>query len=328
MKLLLLGGTKFLGRHFVEAALAREHEVTLFHRGETGAGLFPELDHILGDRDGGLEPLEGREWDAVIDTSGYLPRVVRDSARLLANATAHYTFVSSISVYADHSQPGTTEEAEVALLEDVLVEEVMENYGGLKALCEKVVERELPGRTLVVRPGLIVGPNDPSDRFSYWVDRLARGGEVLAPDDPEHAVQFIDVRDLAEWMLRQVEAQTVGVIHATGPEQPCTLEQVLEACREVAASEATLNWVKAELLTEQGVGEWIDMPLWIHDPGFAGHSRIDISRALEASLSFRPLDETVRATLEWLRTRPADHEWKAGLRPDREAEVLAASRSH
>jgi len=327
MKLLILGGTKFLGRHLVDVALARGHEVALFHRGETGAELFPELEHILGDRDGGLVPLEGREFDAVLDTSGYLPRVVRDSARLLANATSHYTFVSSISVYADHSKVGNTEAAEVGILEDVTLEDIVQNYGPLKGLCEKVVERELPGRTLVIRPGLIVGPNDPSDRFSYWVERMARGGEVLAPEDPEHAVQFIDSRDLAEWMIELAEEQTVGVIHATGPKEPYTLEHVLETCRAVSGSDAQPVWVKAEFLKEQGVGEWIDMPLWIHAASHAGHSRINISRALEAGLKFRPLEETVRDTLAWLRTRPAEQEWKAGLRADREAEVMNAWRA-
>ncbi len=324
MKILVLGGTKFLGRHLVDVAIARNHEVTLFHRGETGAELFPELEHVLGDRDGGLDALSGREFDAVIDTSGYLPRVVRDSARMLASTASHYTFISSISVYADHSRAGTTEEAAVGILEDVTNEEIMENYGPLKGLCEKVVEREFPDRTLVIRPGLIVGPFDPSDRFTYWVERMARGGEVLAPGDAKHPVQFIDVRDLAAWTIAVVEKQTVGVIHATGPQTALTLGEVLDVCREVSESDASLVWAKPEFLKAQGVGEWIDMPLWIADPAFAGHSCVDISRALTAGLEFRGLADTVRDTLAWLRTRPADHEWKSGLRAEREAEVLGA----
>ncbi|MFT5286629.1 MAG: 2'-hydroxyisoflavone reductase [Planctomycetota bacterium] len=327
MNLLLLGGTKFLGRHLTDAALARDHTVTLFHRGETGADLFPELEHILGDRTEGLDALAGREFDAVIDTSGYLPRVVRDSARALADSVKHYTFVSSISVYADHSKAGNTENTAVGILEDVRDENVAKNYGPLKGLCEQVVEREFPGRTLVIRPGLIVGPHDPSDRFTYWVDRMARNGEVVAPGDAEHAVQFVDVRDLASWMTELIERETVGVMHATGPESATTLGEVLDCCRTVAKSAAgesdnELVWMKPEFLAEQKIGEWMDMPLWINDPAFAGHSKVDCSRALAAGLRFRSVEETVRDTLEWCQSRPTDHEWKAGLTSEREAEIL------
>src|SRR5688572_29497367 len=197
MRLLVLGGTKFLGRAVVEAAVARGHEPTLFHRGLTNPGLFPDLEHLRGDRDGGLAALQGRTWDAVIDPSGYVPRIVRASAELLADAVEHYTFISSISVYPSFPTPGMDESSPVGTLEDPTVEDVPAHYGPLKALCEQAAEAAMPGRVFHVRAGLIVGPNDPSDRFTYWPVRVAKGGDVLAPGSPERPVQIIDVRDLA-----------------------------------------------------------------------------------------------------------------------------------
>ncbi len=210
MKLLVLGGTVFLGRHLVEAATARGHSVTLFNRGQHNPELYPEVEKLRGDRDSDLSALQGRRWDAVIDTCGYLPRAVRASAELLADAVDHYTFISSISVYADFHTPAMDESAPVGTLADETVEEVTgETYGPLKALCEQAAERALPGRVLNIRPGLIVGPHDPTDRFTYWPVRVARGGEVLAPGRPHVPVQVIDGRDLAEWTVRMVEARQV-----------------------------------------------------------------------------------------------------------------------
>src|SRR5579872_4273010 len=232
MKLLILGGTVFLGRHIVEAALARGHEVTLFNRGQHNPDLFPEVEKLRGDRNGDLAALQGRQWDAAIDTSGFVPRVVRASAEALANAVKHYTFISSISVYADFTKLGIDESSPVAKLVDESVEEVTgETYGGLKALCEQAAEEALPGKVLIVRPGLIVGPDDQTDRFTYWPYRVAQGGEMLAPGRPAHQEQFIDVRDLAQWIVRMVEAGKTGVYNATGPDYVLSTQQLLEVCK-------------------------------------------------------------------------------------------------
>jgi 2'-hydroxyisoflavone reductase len=329
MRLLILGGTIFLGRHLVEAALRRGHAVTLFNRGQRNADLFPQVEKLRGNRDGDLEALRGRRWEAVIDTSGYVPRIVRASAELLAEAVEHYTFVSTLSVYADATQVGMDETAPVGVLPDgeVGTEQITpESYGPLKALCEQAAEAAMPGRALVVRPGLIVGPHDPSDRFTYWPARVARGGEVLAPDRPDKPVQLIDARDLAEWMLCVVEAGQTGTFNATGPAATLTMGELLETCRAVTASDATFAWVPEALLLEHNVAAYTELPLWIPSEA-AGFDRFDISRALRAGLTFRPLAETVRDTLAWDRSRPADLERRNGLKPAREAALLAAYRA-
>ncbi len=313
--LLILGGTKFLGRAIVEAALARSHAVTTFTRGETNPGLFPEVEELHGDRDGGLQPLEGRAWDAVIDTSGQVPRVVRASAELLEPSVGHYTFTSSVSVYADLAEP-PTEATPVAQLDDESVEELgesYENYGGLKALCERAVQEVFGDRALIVRPGLIVGPHDPTDRFTYWARRLVRGGKILAPGPPERQVQFVDVRDLAEWMVQMAEERRSDVFNATNEGIP--MSQLLEG--------AEVEWVNDGFLLEHGVGEWMELPLWIADPAFAGMQETNVSRAVEAGLTFRPVGETVRDTQAWDAAR-GTYEPAAGLAPEREAELLAA----
>lgn len=313
--LLVLGGTKFLGRAVVEAALAGGHEVTTFTRGKTNPELFPEVEELHGDRDGGLGALEGRSWDAVIDTSGQIPRVVRASAELLEPNVGHYTFTSSISVYADLSEP-PREDAALATLEDESVEEMgegFENYGGLKALCERAVREVYGDRALIVRPGLIVGPHDPTDRFLYWPRRLARGGRILAPGPPERKVQFIDVRDLAEWMVRMAEERSSGVFNATNEGVP--IGELLDG--------ADVEWVSDGFLLEHEVGEWMELPLWIASPEFAGMHEADVSRAVGTGLTFRPASETVRDTQAWDAKRGAI-EPAAGLAPEREAELLAA----
>src|SRR5215210_2686868 len=239
MDVLIIGGTGFLGRHLVEAALGDGHRPTLFNRGLSEPGLFPEVEKIEGDRDGDLSALRGRSWDAVIDTCGYVPRVVRASAGLLADAVDHYTYISSISVYSNAIALGADEEAPVRELPDRRVEEVTgETYGGLKALCERAAEEMMPGRVLNVRPGLISGPHDPTDRFTYWPRRIAAGGEVLAPDSPERRVQFIDVRDLAAWILKMSVEQRIGTYNATGPDYELTMGQLLEECESVGGSGA------------------------------------------------------------------------------------------
>ena len=329
MRVLILGGTKFLGRHLAEAALAQGHDVTLFNRGNQSDGLYPEAEHLRGDRDGDLSALQGRAWDMAFDTSGYAPRVVRASADLLAGAVEHYTFVSTISVYANWpAAPTIDESAPVGTLADPSVEEVNgETYGPLKALCEQVVQQALPGRALIVRPGLIVGPYDPTDRFSYWPYRVARGGETLAPGRPERPVQVIDARDLAGWMLRMASERATGVYNATGPAETLTMAEVLDVSRQVSGSDATFTWLPDEFLEQRQLGEWVELPLWIPEREGPGVGDVNCGRAISAGLTFRPLAETVRATLDWLATRPADYSWKAGLTPEREAEVLAAWRN-
>jgi 2'-hydroxyisoflavone reductase len=325
MRLLIIGGTVFLGRALVDAALQRGHQVTLFNRGRSNPGIYPQVEKLVGDRGSDLSSLQGRRWDAVIDTCGYLPRLVQNSAAYLAGSADLYTFISTLSVYASFADLGVNESAPVGTLPDPSVEEVNgETYGPLKALCEQAVQAALPGRSLVLRPGLIVGPYDPTDRFTYWPRRVARGGAVLAPGRPERTVQFIDVRDLAEWTVRMVEAGSTGIYNADGPGQPCSMGELLAVSKEVSGSDAVFNWVAEAFLLEQKVGEWMEMPLWVPEsqPENAGFFAFDCSKAVAAGLTFRALDETVRATLEWDATLPLDRAVKAGITPQREADLL------
>lgn len=329
MRLLILGGTVFLGRHIVDAALARGHSVTLFNRGQHNPDLFPQVEKLRGDRDGGLDALKTGMWDAVIDPSGYVPRLVRDSASLLADRAGHYTFISSISVYADMSQPHLDETAPVGQLDDPSIEQITgETYGPLKVLCEQVAEAAMPGRVLTIRPGLIVGPHDPTDRFTYWPWRVAQGGEVLAPSRPGYPVQLIDGRDLAEWIVRLVEQAVTGVFNATGPTDPLTLGEVLDTAKQISGSDAWFSWVAEDFLLQRALEPWGELPLWVPeaDGQYAGFSRVSIVRALASGLTFRPLADTVRDTLAWALTRPADRQWRAGLTRAKEAETLAAWR--
>lgn len=324
MKLLVLGGTVFLGRHIVAEALAHGHEVTLFNRGQHNPDLFPEVEKLRGNRNGNLETLRGRRWDAVIDTCGYIPRLVRASAELLAQSVEHYTFISSISVYADFSAPGLNENAPVGKLQDEAIEEITgETYGPLKALCEQAMENAMPGRALIIRPGLIVGPHDPTDRFTYWPYRVAQGGEVLAPGHPDRPVQIIDVRDLAKWIVRMVEAGKTGTYNATGPDYTLTIGHLLETCRSVSRSNATFMWVDEGFLLAVGVQPWMELPLWVPDTEeYRGFSAVNCTKAISDGLSFRPLAETIQDTLAWVTTRPSDTPWRAGLKREREKELL------
>ena len=324
MKLLVIGGTRFLGRAIVNQALAAGHEVTLFNRGQSNPELFAEVETLVGDRDGGLDILHGRSWDAVIDTCGYFPRLVHDSATLLADAVEHYVFISSISVYPFDAlrEPGLAEDTAVGTIEDETVEEVTgETYGPLKALCEQAAEAAMPGRVLNVRAGLIVGPHDQSDRFTYWPYRVAKGGAVLAPDNPDYLVQFIDVRDLANWILHMVEQRKVGDYNVTGMAGQVTLGDVLAISRDVSGSDATFTWVEESFLREQEIEPWSHLPLWVGG-GLPGFNLVSCDKAFADGLQIRPLADTVRDTLDWQATRPADHEWRAGLDPEREAELL------
>ncbi len=324
MKILILGGTKFLGRHLVDAALARGHEVTLFNRGKTNPTLFPNLETITGDREHDIEKLSGREWDAVIDVAGYFPRIVRLSAQALERAVKRYVFISSISVYAGFQKIGINESDPVGKLEDESVEEITgETYGPLKALCEKTVEEIYGDRAIIIRPGLIVGPHDPTDRFTYWPMRVKRGGDLIAPDRPAAPIQVIDVRDLSEFIVRLIEDDASGIYNATGPDHELTLGALLNASKQVSGSAATFQWASQDFLQEHEVAPWSDLPVWIPDTGEdAGFSRIDVSKAINAGLTFRPLEDTIRDTIAWAETRPGDHEWRAGLKPDKEETLL------
>ena len=326
MRILIIGGTRFLGRHLVEAALARSHEVTLFNRGKSNPDLFPALETILGDREKDVDKLNGRLWDAVIDVAGYLPRIVRLSAEVLKGSVARYVFISSVSVYENFKQIGIDESYPVGKIQDETVEEITgETYGPLKALCEKVVQDIYGERALVIRPGLIVGPHDPTDRFTYWPVRIARGGDVLAPQKPEAAIQVIDVRDLSDFIIHLIQENTSGVFNATGPDYELTIGRLLEASKQVSGSDANIQWASVEFLNQHKVEPWSDMPTWVpDDEEGVGFSHVDVSKAIEAGLRFRPLEETVRDTLAWAQTRPADHAWRAGLSAEREVHALAA----
>jgi 2'-hydroxyisoflavone reductase len=292
-RILVLGGTRFLGRAFVDAALARGHAVTLFNRGETNPDLFPDVEKLRGDRERDLSVLDGGSWDAVVDVAAYFPRVVELSVARLRAAVGRYVFVSSISVYADQSVP-PHEDAEVAALTDP-EDASDDSYGARKAACERIVRDEFGTRATIVRPGLIVGPHDPTDRFSYWPKRIARGGRVLAPGDPNDPLQFVDVRDLAAFVLRLVEDDRGGTFNATG--KVISFGELLRACREVTRADAELVWVPSTRLLEAGLDPWMGVPLWIGAPGWEAANRVSIDRALDAGLTFRPLEETIAAAL-------------------------------
>lgn len=320
LKVLILGGTHFLGIHLTEELLDRGHEVTLFNRGTQNTDLFPTIEKLKGDRDGNLEALLGRRWDAVIDTSGQIPRIVKQSAEVLSNETSHYTFISTIGVY-DHFQPlNITEDSALAKLQDNETEFITENtYGALKHLCESVIQQYFPNRALIIRPGLIVGVHDRTDRFTYWVRRIAQGGWVLAP--ARQPAQFIDVRDLSKWIVRMIERQATGVYNATGPSYE--LEYVLKECKQASKSNAQMVWVDEDFLIEQDVKDWSELPLWLSKqrlmPGFFN---IHIHKAVQAGLTFRPVRETIQSILEWDTSR-GKVQLEAGLDPQREQELLA-----
>lgn len=297
MRLLILGGTLFLGRHLAQEALVRGHDLTLFNRGRTAPELFLEAEQLRGDRDGDLHALRGREWDAVIDTSGFDPRLVGASAAVLGPATGHFTFVSSISAYGSFPRPGLTEDMPTA---NDASEDVAEGYGADKAACERVVADAFSGRSSTVRPGLLIGPHDPTERFSRWVRDLSAGGRVRAPADPEQPVQLVDARDLADWMLDGAEQQRPGIFNATGPAQPLTLGETLERVHDATGGAAELEWVDGKALLDEGLEPWDDVPLWLdlpRHPELRGLMAVDVSRALAAGLCYRPLEETVRDIL-------------------------------
>jgi 2'-hydroxyisoflavone reductase len=339
MKLLILGGTRFVGRHLVTATLAREHEITLFNRGKHPSAPLTNVETIYGDRNRDLAKLQGRRWDAVIDTSGYLPRTVRASTEILSHSVDRYVFISSLSVYADVSVFGIDETAPLATLTSEQLEEANaidssgqasavtygKMYGGLKALCEQAADEVLPNRALIIRPGLIVGSHDYTDRFTYWVVRVANGGEVLAPGRPGRYVQFIDVRDLAEWIVRMIERKETGVYNANGLPNNLTMESVLEECKMVSNSDASLTWVSDDFLVQEKVVPWSEVPLWMPEeaaPHLKGFMFINCDKAVSSGLTLRPLNDTIRDVLTWHETYRSNEEVKAGIDPDKEQRLL------
>jgi 2'-hydroxyisoflavone reductase len=327
-KLLVLGGTRFLGPPIVRAAQAAGCEVTLFNRGRSNPGLFKDLEQLEGDRDtGNLEALKGRRFDAVVDTSGYAPRHVQQACELLRENVQHYVFVSTVSVYPDQSaavvdeQTATSQPTAEAIAAAATIREASAQYGPMKAECERTAERIMPGRVTIVRPGLIVGPEDTSDRFTYWPVRIARGGEVLAPGDRDAEVQFVDVRDLGAWCFALAAARTAGTFNAVGFRGRLSMGDLLGGCKVTLNTEAALTWVDDAFLKANKVRAYTEMPLWLPQ-GQRGH--FDNKKAVAAGLAFRPVAETIRDTVEWHRTRPADYKLRAGLAAEREAELLRA----
>ncbi len=320
MNILILGGTVFLGRQLVKSASDRNHEVTLFNRGIRNPDLFPDIEKLRGDRNGNLDSLKGRTFDAVIDTSGHLPKSVRRSAEILKDS-GHYIFISSISAYKDFSRNGMNEDAETATVTDGNIDEMtMENYGALKAMCEKEAEEVFKDRALNIRPGLIVGENDWSDRFTYWIHRIDRGGKVLAPDAKKSHTQFIDVKDLADWIIRMAEGKKSGLYNATGPDYNLTLEKLFDECKKVSGNGAEIEWVSEKFLLDENVAPWTEIPLWVPEEE-QGVNNVDVSKAIGDGLTFRALAQTIKDTIEFDRTRK-DHTLRAGLKPERENELL------
>ena len=328
MRILVLGGTGFIGPHMVRYARKRGHTLTLFNRGKTNPELFPNVETLIGDRDNDLESLKGHNWDVVIDNSASLPRWVRQSAGLLKDSAELYLFTSSLSVHADFSKQGISEEDPVATIDDPTIEQITgQTYGPLKALCEREAERAFPGRALIIRPHLIVGPGDPTDRWTYWPVRVDRGGEVMAPGTPDDPTQYIDARDLAEWYIHMLEERETGVYSCVGPKSKLTMGELLYGMRAVISNDISFTWVDADFLSEHQVAPWQHMTAWLPARGeTAGFGLFDNSKAVAKGLEYRPLAVTARETLDWWKTLPEERTSKprAGLAAEREKEVLAA----
>ncbi|MCA9000973.1 MAG: NAD-dependent epimerase/dehydratase family protein [Planctomycetes bacterium] len=320
MKILLIGGTVFVGKHLAAELLERGHELTLFNRGKTRTGLFPGVREVHGDRDGGLDALGDEEFDWVVDTCGYVPRVVEASARYFEKRAKNYLFVSTISVYAPSSESGLDESAAISVIEDPETEVVdARTYGALKALCEQRVLDSFEGRALIPRPGYIVGPDDPTDRFTSWIWRLATRDVVLAPEDRNQPLQVIDVRDLARWMALQIEKGTSGAFNVAGEQGAHTMESTLNTCAAAIPDAGQLRWIPAETWNAFEGKQPMDFPLWAPDPSVWGAMEVTSAKAAACGLTYRPLAETVVDTLSWAKSRPADHAWRAGIAEDREA---------
>jgi len=324
MDILIIGGTIFLGRALVEAAVAQGHRVTLFNRGRSNPAAFPELETIIGDRETDLEQLKGRRWDAVIDTCGYAPRLVEVSTEALKGVVEHYTFISTLSVYPPQGASKRDEASELLPYDDEMPEEVSNaSYGPLKVGCERVVQRAYPESALIIRAGLIVGPHDPTNRFTYWVTRTAKGGDAIAPpiDQP---LQFVDARDMAEFTLRQTESMTNEIYNVTGPERRLAFGEFLACAKEALGSDVQFRHVSDAFLQEQEVGEFMELPLWVNQELAESFMTFDCARALRAGLRFRHLETTIIDTYEWSKSAPDDITKPADLASGKEQKLLAA----
>jgi 2'-hydroxyisoflavone reductase len=318
MNLLILGGTKFVGRHITSTALMRGHHVTLFNRGQTNTNLFTEAERIHGNREGGLDALRGRTWDTVLDINGYLPRIVQDSAQRLANAADHYLFISTLSVYADFWRHGQTEESPLAQLQDPTAEVVDgDTYGGLKVLSERAVRQAFPNRALILRLGYVVGPHDHTDRWTSWLRRITRGGEMLAPGKPDAPVQFIDVRDAAAFAIDMVERRAAGIYNTHGFNSRTSWGECFAQTQRLAGTDTQLTWVDEEFLKAHKL-EPGELPMYAFSED-AGIFTFDNHKATSAGLRFRPLAETFRDTLLW---DASEGTHTLGIKPAREAELL------
>ncbi|WP_062236500.1 NAD-dependent epimerase/dehydratase family protein [Fictibacillus sp. FJAT-27399] len=326
MRILIIGGTRFVGRYITASFLQKGHQVTLFNRG-SNQELFPECQTLIGDRDSDLKPLRGQKWDAVVDTCGYFPRQTEQMAKTLRDSVPHYTYISSVSAYKSMEKKNQTEESELGVLTDTATEEITgETYGPLKAACEEKIKQTYGESCLIIRPGLIVGPHDYSDRFTYWPARAAKGGGILAPAEPDRQVQFIDVRDLSEWIVSMVEKKAAGVFNAVGDHY--RMAEVLKACLSVTKSGGEIIWVEESFLNEKKVDEWMELPLWISSKKSLGIQHINNDKAIASGLAFRNIQETIMDTFNWDQTRNMKPEdYKAGMSPDREKELLSEWRA-
>lgn len=341
MKILVLGGSRFLGRTFVEAALEKNHELTLFNRGNQNEGL-KDVEVIIGDRYSDLKGLENRYWDAVLDTSGFIPFGVQNTTNLLKDHVQHYTFISSISVYKNWIPENLDETYTVFEMTEERAKEISndssyEYYGEFKALCERVAEKNMPGRVLNVRAGQLIGPNDYTDRVPYWIHRIAKGGRVLAPGNPERPIQVIDNKDLSNWLLEMMVNNGIGTFNATGPDRELTMKEFLDTCIRVTGSNAELFWTDESFLIDQKVAPWTELPLWVPEDAplspelvhpWKGTFTININKALQSGLTFRPLEESLLEIHTWEKQRNlSKNEWKSGMKAEREAELLSLFRN-
>jgi 2'-hydroxyisoflavone reductase len=325
MKILILGGSVFLGRALVAAALKNRHEITLFNRGKSNPGIFPDVEFIKGNRDGDLSVIREGNWDAVIDTCGYLPRVVHDSASILQENTATYVFISSLSVYDPIADQPVNENARLGTIENTATEEINgQTYGPLKALCESSVVAKFPRNHLLIRPGLIVGPYDPTDRFSYWPLRFLAGGRMIAPRDPDLRIQFIDVRDLAEWIVNLIERGTQGIFNATGPKLSYSLGQLLKSCASLYGNRSQIEWLPETFLIEKEVAQFTDLPLWISKDEAIGKLfyAADCTKARQCGLVTRDPKETISDLVDWFREESGQRKLRTGITLKRECEIL------
>jgi 2'-hydroxyisoflavone reductase len=337
MKILVLGGSRFLGRTFVETAQKQNHEVTIFNRGNQNEGL-KDVEIITGDRLGELNELKNRYWDAVLDTSGFIPSSVLKSTQVLKDRVKHYTFISSISVYKDWIKENFDENYPVYEMSLVKANELSKDgdiykyYGQFKALCEVIAEKNMPGCVANIRAGQLIGPNDYTDRIPYWIHRIAKGGKVLAPGNPNRPVQLIDNKDHSNWILKLMTKVTTGTFNGTGPDYILTMKDFLETCIKVTRSDAEIVWVSEKFLLDNKVAPWTEMPLWVPEEfplepdlkePWKGAFTVNIEKAIGSGLTFRPLADSLADIYEWEKQRNlGEGDWKSGMRADREKELL------